>query len=73
MLEKNEKRLGARTVEAYVHRPRWELYDLGKDPNETVNLAEDGDYAAVLSELKRQLKGFQKRTKDPWLVKYEYE
>ena len=30
---------GARTVDAYLHRPRFELYDLESAPDEIVNLA----------------------------------
>jgi N-sulfoglucosamine sulfohydrolase len=64
---------GRRTIGAYVNRPAFELYDLEKDPDETVNLAEDPAYASVLAELKQRLKAFQERTGDPWLHKWEYE
>ena len=33
------------------------------------NLAEDPDYAGVLTDLKAKLKAFQKETNDPWVVK----
>jgi N-sulfoglucosamine sulfohydrolase len=64
---------GKRTVEAYLHRPKFELYDLENDPHEVNNLAEDPKHRKVLEELKAKLKAFQKRTKDPWLVKWQYE
>lgn len=43
------------------------------DPHEIKNLAENSKYAKVLGELKEQLRAFQKRTKDPWIVKWQYE
>jgi len=43
------------------------------DPDEVNNLAENPKYAKVPGELKDQLKAFQKRTKDPWIVKWQYE
>jgi N-sulfoglucosamine sulfohydrolase len=66
-------RYGQRTVAAYVHRPQFELYDIEKDPYESVNLASDPMYAATLAQLKAKLKDFQKRTNDPWIHKWEYE
>ena len=64
---------GRRTVEAYLHRPRHELYDLQADPHEVKNLAGDPAHAKVLAELQAKLRDWQKRTKDPWVVKYHYE
>ena len=64
---------GKRTVRAYIHRPEFELYDLENDPHEVRNLADDPEFAAELSRLKGKLKAFQKRTEDPWILKWEYE
>ncbi|MCA9174936.1 MAG: sulfatase [Planctomycetales bacterium] len=64
---------GKRTVHNYIHRAKFELYDLEADPDEVVNLAEEKLHAAVLEELKLKLKEFQKQTKDPWLLKWDYE
>ena len=72
-LQGGEKYYGKRTVEAYLHRPKFELYDLENDPHEIKNLADNPRYEKVLHELKEKLKAFQKRTKDPWLLKWEYE
>ena len=64
---------GKRTVKDYIHRPAFELFDLAKDPDETNNLAGDPNYAQLLAEMKVQLKAFQKRTEDPWILKWDYE
>ncbi len=64
---------GKRTVKAYLHRPKFELYDLEADPHEVKNLADDSAHAALLKELQEKIKSFQKRTKDPWILKWEYE
>ncbi|HVX63345.1 MAG TPA: sulfatase [Pirellulales bacterium] len=64
---------GPRTVQAYLQRPQFELFDLESDPHEAKNLAGDPEYAELLAELKGQLKAFQKRTSDPWLLKWDYE
>ena len=65
--------IGARTVEAYIHRPKEELYDIEDDPNEVNNLAGNAAYASVLTDLKARLRKFQEDTDDPWIVKYKYE
>jgi N-sulfoglucosamine sulfohydrolase len=53
--------------------PEFELYDLENDPYETKNLAGDPAYEDQLNELKDQLYAFQKRTRDPWIVKWKHE
>lgn len=64
---------GKRKISAYVNRPRFELYDIEKDPDELVNLATDPQHAQILAQLKDKLKDFQKRTADPWILKWERE
>ncbi len=72
-LRRGNKLYGKRTIEAYLHRPRFELYDLENDPHEVRNLAADPQHKGKLEEMKAKLKAFQKRTKDPWLLKWDYE
>jgi len=67
------KTFGARTVDSYVHRSRFELYDLETDPNEIVNLAEKPEYSEMVNAFIGKLKCFQEETKDPWLHKWTYE
>jgi len=66
-------RFGARSIEAYTRRPRFELYDLERDPNEIENLAERPDYAEMVGAFVAKLKTFQQDTGDPWLHKWTYE
>jgi len=72
-MQRADKYYGKRTVEAYLHRPKFELYDLENDPDEVKNLANNPNYEKVLAELKAKLKVFQKRTKDPWIIKWQHE
>jgi N-sulfoglucosamine sulfohydrolase len=62
-----------RSIEDYVHRPRFELYNLENDPWETRNLSANPAFAGELERLKKKLKAFQERTDDPWIMKWEYE
>ena len=71
--QRGDKLYGKRTVEAYLHRPQFELYDLETDPSELTSLADDPKHQKTLNELKEKLKAFQKRTKDPWIIKWEYQ
>jgi N-sulfoglucosamine sulfohydrolase len=64
---------GKRTVRDYIHRPTFELYDIKNDPDEAHNLADDKAYAETLGKLKKELQAFQTRTKDPWVLKWDYE
>ncbi|MBK1876103.1 sulfatase family protein [Pelagicoccus mobilis] len=64
---------GVRKVDAYIKRPKFELYDLENDPDEIDNLAGKTEYAEMVEAYCEKLKAFQKETKDPWLHKWEYE
>jgi len=72
-IKRGEKYYGKREVQAYLHRAKFELYDLETDPHEVNNLADDPKHQKILSDLKAKMKTFQKRTKDPWIVKWRYE
>jgi N-sulfoglucosamine sulfohydrolase len=64
---------GKRTIRQLVQRPQFELYDLETDPDETRNLADIPAQRARLAELKGKLRNFQKRTDDPWILKWDRE
>ncbi|MGD8501716.1 MAG: sulfatase, partial [Phycisphaerales bacterium] len=72
-IRRGAKYYGKRAVEAYLHRPKFELYDLENDPHEIRNLADNPRYEKIFTELKAKLRAFQKRTKDPWILKWQYE
>jgi len=73
VLQRGDKFYGKRSVDAYLHRSEFELYDLDEDPYEIKNLAGDAKYEKLLGELKEKLKSFQKRTNDPWIIKWQHE
>ena len=54
-------------------RDRWVIFDVKNDPNETSNLSSNPKYSDLLNEYKKKLKSMQKRTNDPWIVKWSYE
>jgi N-sulfoglucosamine sulfohydrolase len=73
ILKRGDAMLGQRSMAAYVHRPKEELYDLQADPNEMKNLAADPSSAQLLADLGRRLKAWQEKTSDPWSLKYTHE
>jgi arylsulfatase A-like enzyme len=53
---------------AYGKRPRYELYDLAKDPHQINNVAGQPAYAAVQASLEKRLMDELSRTGDPRLI-----
>jgi arabinogalactan endo-1,4-beta-galactosidase/arylsulfatase A-like enzyme len=49
--------------------PRFELYDIARDPGETVNLADDAKHRPVMDRLIEELRKWQKETHDPFVDK----
>ena len=64
---------GQKTVGEYIHRAKFELYDIVNDPNETKNLAEDPNHYSTLRNYQAKLKEHQERMDDPWVMKWRYE
>jgi N-sulfoglucosamine sulfohydrolase len=64
---------GQKTVADYIHRPRFELFDIENDPDETENLAVKSEYAEILRQYQEKLKQFQEEMHDPWIMKWDYE
>lgn len=64
---------GRRLITDFLHRPRFELYDLQHDPDEVNNLADDPASQSVKDELIARIKAFESRTRDPWINKWNYE
>ncbi|GMV98607.1 MAG: sulfatase [Phycisphaerae bacterium] len=73
ILRRKDTMMGGRAVQAFLHRPRHELYDLETDPQERVNLADRPEHAKTLAELQARLRAWQEKTRDPWVVKYTHE
>lgn len=73
VLRGKQNNFGARSVDAYIHRPRFELYDLEKDPDETANLADEPRHRELVKTFCDKIKKFQQDTRDPWLHKWTYE
>jgi N-sulfoglucosamine sulfohydrolase len=64
---------GKRTIKTLLHRPKFELYDLESDPDETKNIADDPEHESTLAGLQKKLRAFQQRTNDPWILKWDRE
>ena len=64
---------GKRQIGVFLQRDRFELYDMIADPHEVDNLADDPEHAELLETMQADLKAFQRRTKDPWVLKWNYE
>jgi N-sulfoglucosamine sulfohydrolase len=73
VLERGLTNFGPRDMEAFLLRPRYELYDIERDPDELYNQADNPSYAELLSELQQKLGRWQQETRDPWIVKYIHE
>lgn len=64
---------GQKTVGEYINRPKFELYDISKDPHESNNLASDPEYAKILAKYQEKIKAHQEKFDDPWIMKWDYE
>lgn len=64
---------GQKTVDQYINRAKFELFDIEQDPNETKNLADDPEFYEVLRKYQNKLKTMQKQLEDPWIMKWDYE
>lgn len=68
--QKGLKMVGPRTVDAFLHRPQIELYDLETDPWEVTNLASNPDHTERREAMIDRLLEKLEPTEDPWLRKY---
>lgn len=73
ILKSKSKMLGKRAVASYLHRPKFELYDLQSDPNELKNLATLPAYSHELKRMQQKLRQYQEKTRDMWVSKWNYE
>jgi len=70
IVETKATHIGPRTVEAFLNRPKFELFDLETDPWELNNLATDPAHAERLKTMIARLLQRLEETEDPWLKKY---
>ncbi len=73
IVQGKQSHYGKRTVDAYLHRAKFELYDLDDDPHEINNLAGSAEHKETLERMQARLKALQKETQDPWILKWDYE
>ncbi len=66
-IEASRSKIGKRTVDAYLHRPAEELYDIAADPDQVVNLAGEPHHRQTRQEMREELSAWRVATKDPWL------
>jgi N-sulfoglucosamine sulfohydrolase len=71
VIERGDSGYAGRSIEAFLHRPEFELYDLSVDPDEIANLANAPEYADTVNRLKEKLRQFQEDTQDPWIVNWQ--
>ncbi|MFI3306183.1 MAG: sulfatase [Rikenellaceae bacterium] len=62
----NAELYGERKMSDFLQRPRFELYDIENDPNESHNLA--AEKPELLESMKVRLLDYMKRTSDPWVI-----
>jgi N-sulfoglucosamine sulfohydrolase len=68
LLNSGSKYYGKRTMESFLNRPEFELYDIKKDPDEIENLALNPTYQTELDSKKRKLEMFMEDIADPWYL-----
>ena len=66
--ERNSQKWKSHYEWVYGKRPKYELYDLKKDPHETKNVANDPAYASVKADLEKRLMDVLSSTGDPRLI-----
>ena len=61
----------AQRMKAYIYRPREELYDLERDPQELVDLADDAGQAAIRDRMRADLRAWMEQHGDPLLAEWD--
>jgi len=68
-----EIHFGKRTIDAFINRPEFELYNMIDDPNELKNLANNPAYSDIFESMKNEIRDFQLTTRDPWIIMWDNE
>ncbi|MCY3001024.1 MAG: sulfatase [Planctomycetota bacterium] len=61
----------AERMRQFLYRPKEELYDLERDPDELVNLADVAEHAARLAERRERLRAWMTEQADPQLGEFD--
>lgn len=69
----NIEEFGNKKVDQVLFRPEFEMYDLSKDPYELNNLAENKEFETMLELLKGEMKAYQLKTSDPWIIMWNHD
>ncbi|MFR9611693.1 MAG: sulfatase [Rikenellaceae bacterium] len=59
---------GKRSMVTFLQRPRFELYNIKTNPDETINLANNPQYKDVLESMQTRLLQRLRETSDPWVI-----
>jgi N-sulfoglucosamine sulfohydrolase len=62
----SDPQIANRSVQQYLHRPEWELYNVRDDAAEVHNLAADPQHQQIFEQLKAEIYKMMRETKDPW-------
>ena len=68
-----ETMYGFHTVAEVMQHAKFELFDMQKDPDEKINLANDPESQEILQRYIKKIKAFQREAGDPWIMKWDYE
>jgi N-sulfoglucosamine sulfohydrolase len=60
--------LGKRSLDAYLHRPAEELYDVWNDPGQLINLVGRAEHRDTLRQMREAVRKWRALTRDPWLA-----
>jgi len=71
--EINKLQTKQKAYKILIDPPEWELYDLGNDPWEFDNLAEDSSYDNILKQMQDAMMEWRQQTNDPFLDKDKLE
>ncbi|MCA9136235.1 MAG: DUF1080 domain-containing protein, partial [Planctomycetales bacterium] len=69
-VRRGDPTIGKRSVKKFLFRDQIELYDLEKDPDEIVNLADVPEMQDIRRQLSESLDQWMIATDDPWLVRH---
>ncbi len=67
-IQRKLKTFGKRSIDDFLYRAEFELFDMNADPDEANNLADDPKYAEIKEQMINKIRQYQVSTMDPWIV-----